>query len=137
MHLAVKAIGERLAESAPDGSQIPGQFTYLIRPKSLLVIGRLHQLTGQAGGDHLGQVRSFELYRRLLAEPEVITFAELLARAEAYVDTAATTARHRPAPWSTSGALGTDARQRHRSAIPAQTTDAESYVMSTVRCRIG
>lgn len=88
VHLAVEKIGQRLADQADDGSEIPGRFTYLIKPRSFLVIGRLDELTGQAGGDHQDKVRSFELYRRNLTTPEVITFDELLARAEAYVDTA-------------------------------------------------
>ncbi len=82
VHRAVHHIGERIATVADDGSEIPGQFTYLVRPRSYLVVGNLKQLIGEGGGDHVDKVRSFELYRRQLAEPEIITFDELLARAE-------------------------------------------------------
>ena len=82
VHRAVDHIGERIASVADDGAEIPGQFTYLVRPRSYLVVGSLQQLIGASGGDHVDKVRSFELYRRQLAEPEIITFDELLARAE-------------------------------------------------------
>lgn len=82
VHRAVEHIGERIATVADDGSEIPGQFTYLVRPRSYLVVGNLEQLIGEGGGDHVDKVRSFELYRRQLVEPEIITFDELLARAE-------------------------------------------------------
>lgn len=82
VHLAVKDIGDRLQEKAADGSDIPGEHTYLIRPRSFLIIGNLDQLIGSGGGHHEGKIRSFELFRRQLVEPEVLTFDELLARAE-------------------------------------------------------
>jgi hypothetical protein len=53
-----------------------------VRPRSYSVVGNLEQLIGEGGGDHVDKVRSFQLYRRQLAEPEIITFDELLARAE-------------------------------------------------------
>lgn len=87
VHRAVREIGERLADTAPDGSDVPGQFTYLIRPRSFLIIGRLTDLLGERGGEHQDRVRSFELYRRHLGEPEVITYDEVLARAEWFVTT--------------------------------------------------
>lgn len=87
VYRAVRELGERLADTAPDGSELPGQFTYLIRPRSFLIIGQLTELEGESGGDHLGRIRSFELYRRQLEEPEIITYDELLARAEWFVTT--------------------------------------------------
>ena len=60
--------------------------TFLTRPRSFLVIGRLDELIGDGGGPNLSKVRSFELFRRSLAEPEIVTFDELLARAEWTVD---------------------------------------------------
>jgi hypothetical protein len=89
VYRAVRAIGERLADAAPDGSELPGQFTYLIRPRSFLIVGQLTDLKGESGGDHVDRIRSFELYRRQLEEPEVITYDELLARAEWFVTTSA------------------------------------------------
>ncbi|MFI6320138.1 Shedu immune nuclease family protein [Nonomuraea sp. NPDC050556] len=82
VHLAANAIRERYADLASDGSEIPGQFTYLIQPRSFLIIGSLDQLKGEQGGDHTHKVRSFELFRRQLHGLEVITFDELLARVE-------------------------------------------------------
>lgn len=86
VHLATLGIGERLSDLAPDGSEIPGEYTYLLRPRSFLVVGRLSDLVGERGGPHADKVRSFELFRRHLQEPEILTFDELLARAEWVVD---------------------------------------------------
>jgi hypothetical protein len=53
-------------------------------------------------------LRSFELFRRNLHEPEVITFDELVARAEWHVETAAqrsasgaSTPQESDGPWAT------------------------------------
>jgi hypothetical protein len=81
VHRAVKEIGERVASHAGDGSEIPNDFTYLIRPRSLLVIGKLDELQGEMGGDHADKIRSFELFRRSTLEPEVVTFDELYQKA--------------------------------------------------------
>ncbi|HET6921056.1 MAG TPA: Shedu immune nuclease family protein, partial [Jiangellaceae bacterium] len=78
----IEALGIRLPDLAEDGSELPGEFTYLLRPRSYLIVGHLAQLVGQEGGHHLDRIRSFELFRRHLLAPEVITFDELLARAE-------------------------------------------------------
>ena len=50
VHLALKEIGERLQSIAPDGSEIPDDQTFLIRPRSFLVIGRLSDLLGEGAG---------------------------------------------------------------------------------------
>lgn len=89
VHRATLGIGERLADLSSDGSEVPGEYTYLLRPRSFLVVGRLSDLVGEQGGPHGDKVRSFELFRRHLQEPEILTFDELLARAEWVVDTAA------------------------------------------------
>jgi hypothetical protein len=78
----VEKISDRIADLASDGTEIPGEFTYLIRPKSFLVIGMLNEFIGERAGHDRARFRSFELYRRNLMEPEVITFDELLAKAE-------------------------------------------------------
>ncbi len=80
--LGVEKLSGRIAELASDGTEIPGEYTYLIQPKSYLVIGMLNEFIGEQGGHDRGRIRSFELYRRNLVEPEVITFDELLAKAE-------------------------------------------------------
>ncbi|AHH20481.1 hypothetical protein NONO_c57030 [Nocardia nova SH22a] len=82
VHRAVSEMAERLQDTASDGSDIPGEFTYLLRPRAYLIIGRLDSLRGEQGGDHQDKFRSFELFRRALIEPEILTFDEVLARAE-------------------------------------------------------
>ncbi|CAL8979480.1 hypothetical protein CELL_03197 [Cellulomonas sp. T2.31MG-18] len=79
---AASAIGERLPQLANDGSEIPGSYSYLLRPRSYLIVGHLGQFLGTAGGQDRGKFTSFELFRRHMQEPEVVTFDELLARAE-------------------------------------------------------
>lgn len=83
---ATMSIQERLQEKASDGSDIGGAFSYLLRPRSYLIIGNLEQLHGENGGLHTDKFQSFELYRRHTQEPEIITFDELLARAEGLLD---------------------------------------------------
>ncbi|WP_375503653.1 Shedu immune nuclease family protein, partial [uncultured Jatrophihabitans sp.] len=82
IHRASTAIGERLALLDKDGAERLGEFGYLLRPKSYLVVGRLDEFVGASGGHHVDKVRSFELYRRQLVDPEIATFDELLARAD-------------------------------------------------------
>lgn len=89
VHRAVEEIGSRLASRDTDGSEMPGDVTYLVRPRSVLVVGELPELQGTGGGDHPDKIRSFELFRRGLNEPEIVTFDELLARAEWVVEAAA------------------------------------------------
>ncbi|HVA86810.1 MAG TPA: Shedu immune nuclease family protein [Candidatus Saccharimonadales bacterium] len=79
---ALEDIGEALRERADDGSEIPNEVTFLMRPRSYLIIGKLDEFLGEEGGPHVPKIRSFELFRRSLVEPEVVTFDELLARAE-------------------------------------------------------
>jgi len=65
-----------------DGADVSGDFSYLVEPRCLVIAGSLAELQSEAGGDHVEKIRSFELYRRGLVEPEVVTFDELLARAQ-------------------------------------------------------
>ena len=88
VYQAVKSIGERIQQRDGDGADIPDGMTYLIRPRSVLVVGELGQLQSAAGGDHRGKIRSFELARRSLVDPEIVTFDELLARADFVVEAA-------------------------------------------------
>jgi hypothetical protein len=82
IHAAVANIGSRIATLADDGSDVPGDWTYLFQPRSFLVVGSLGEFVGENGGHHAGKIRSFELYRRNTAFPEIVTFDELFARAE-------------------------------------------------------
>jgi len=56
------------------------QNTHTIQPKGILVIGHLDQLDG------LSKRTTFELYRRNITNPEIITFDELYARASYIVE---------------------------------------------------
>ena len=89
VHQAVEQLGLKLEHKDSNGNTVLGDFTYLVRPRSYLVIGSLTQLQGETGGNHDDKVRSFELYRRSLVEPEIVTFDEILARAEWLIDNAA------------------------------------------------
>lgn len=85
VHQAVAEIGERITSLDRDGFET-ADATYLLRPRSFLVIGRLSEFVNDSGTHHPSKIRSFELARRHLQEPEVITFDELLARAEWIVE---------------------------------------------------
>jgi hypothetical protein len=84
VQLAQEHMGAILRKSEEGVSQ-PELDAYTYRPRSFVVAGRLDEFIGEAGGAHQGKIRSFELFRRNLHEPEVITFDELLARAEVVV----------------------------------------------------
>ena len=87
---AIEQLEHRIHSTDQDGYEIPGDITYLFKPRSFLVVGSLDQLTGGDGGDHVDRIRSFELYRRNLMSPEILTFDEVYERARWLVD--ATTA---------------------------------------------
>jgi hypothetical protein len=57
-----------------------GEEAYNYAPKSFLVVGNLDQFVGDHGVNE-EQHRSFELFRRNTATPEIITFDELYERA--------------------------------------------------------
>ncbi|WP_218025930.1 Shedu immune nuclease family protein [Nocardia miyunensis] len=86
VHEAIREIGDRLEETSADGDGIPGEYAYLLRPRSYLVVGNLNSLVNAGGGHNKYKFRSFELFRRELVQPEVLTFDELLARAEWIVE---------------------------------------------------
>lgn len=93
VYLAVQQIGAFLADQDPEGFRLSGKGTYLHRPRSFLIAGRLAEFKREEAV-HDDKYRCFELYRRNLYEPEVLTFDELLARAQwqvalAEADTAA------------------------------------------------
>lgn len=79
---AVETIGTRVAMRDDNGAEIPNDWTFLTQPRSFLVVGHLRQLLGSDGGPHPERIRSFELFRRNVVSPEIVTFDELLARAE-------------------------------------------------------
>lgn len=62
-----------------------GEELFNVAPRSLLVVGSLRELEG-THGPNVSKVRSFELFRRNIWRPEVITFDELLERARFIVE---------------------------------------------------
>lgn len=78
---ARRRMGERLALRDADGYE--AEAVELCRPRSVLVVGQLSSLLNEDGQPHRQKFRSFESFRRSLREPEVLTFDELLGRAEA------------------------------------------------------
>jgi hypothetical protein len=69
-----------LRPSDEDGNPT-GEVLYSYRPKSFLIIGRLSEFETTEGSNG-EKFASFELLRRNTLEPEIITFDELLARAQ-------------------------------------------------------
>ena len=68
-----------------DVGVLTGENLYLYQPKSFLVIGMLSEFSGEHG-ENEEKFSSFELLRRNLTNPEVITFDELYQRAKYIVD---------------------------------------------------
>lgn len=91
VHLAKQELGDYIQDQAEDG-ELLDTGTFLLQPRSFLVVGSLAQLTGSRGGPLPDKVRSFELFRRSLHGPEVITFDELVTRAEWHIEAAAVNA---------------------------------------------
>jgi hypothetical protein len=88
VHQAATEIGDRITAKDAAGYET-ADLTYLMRPRSFLIIGNLSEFVNEDGRHHPQKIRSFELARRHLQEPEVVTFDELLARAEWIVENAA------------------------------------------------
>lgn len=104
VRMAVRDLGEYVAELAEDGSRT-GAGTFITQPRAYLVAGSLGQLEGAAGGPIDDKVHSFELFRRNLTHPEIVTFDELLARAEWHVKLAEEQTEQ-AAPGDSQGAAG-------------------------------
>ncbi|MEV8375190.1 Shedu immune nuclease family protein [Kribbella sp. NPDC056861] len=81
VYRAVQQLSDKFADKDAEGGNL-GTDTYLIRPRSFLIVGHLGQLLSGNGNVIDEKQRSFELYRRNLYEPDILTFDELLARAE-------------------------------------------------------
>jgi hypothetical protein len=81
--MAVNDIGTRLPDTDEEGAET-GEAVQVVRPRSFVIVGQLDQLR-RPGGVHTAKYRSFELFRRNLYEPEIVTYDELLARAEWHI----------------------------------------------------
>lgn len=84
VHSALSDIGERLAPTDKRGDPT-GELLYGIKPRSFVIAGRLSEFATEHGVNEQ-KYRSFELYRRSLIDPEVITFDELYHRAHYIVE---------------------------------------------------
>jgi hypothetical protein len=86
-HLAAQELGDYVQDQSPTG-ELRSSGAFLLQPRSFVICGSLAELVGPSGGALRDQVRSFELFRRNLQAPEVLTFDELVARAEWHVQLA-------------------------------------------------
>jgi len=84
VHSAIRSLDTKIAPKTKTGDPT-GEVVYNFQPKSFLVTGRLSEFQTDAG-DNEDKFRSFELYRRNLVQPEIITFDELYGRAKFIVD---------------------------------------------------
>lgn len=84
VHAALKDIRDRL-EPVDKRGDPTGEVLYGIKPRSFVIAGRLSEFEAEQGTNEQ-KYRSFELYRRSLKEPEVITFDELYHRARYVVE---------------------------------------------------
>lgn len=64
---------------------LTGEQLFLYQPKSFLVIGSLSEFQGEHGINE-EKYSSFELFRRNISAPEIITFDELYQRAKFIVE---------------------------------------------------
>ena len=86
VRMAVRDLGEFVEDRLDDGSRTgTGTGTFITQPRAFLIVGSLEQMIGSGGGVIDDKVHSFELFRRNLTHPEILTFDELLARAEWHV----------------------------------------------------
>lgn len=88
VHLASRELGDYVRDQSNEG-ELLNTGAFILQPRSFVLVGSLDQLTGPGGGPIPDRVRSFELFRRNLHQPEIITFDELVARAEWHVEAAA------------------------------------------------
>ncbi|WP_197080433.1 MULTISPECIES: Shedu immune nuclease family protein [Vibrio] len=77
---AVENLSSRITPSDSEGNPT-GEEIYNYQPKSCLVIGCMGEFVSEHGVNK-GKLRSFELLRKNITNPEVITFDELYERAK-------------------------------------------------------
>jgi hypothetical protein len=83
VEMAIRTMVERFQPHHENGDPTGEEF-FAYNPRSYLVIGNLDQFKTEMGVN-IEKYRSFELYRRNTASPEIITFDELYERASAIV----------------------------------------------------
>jgi antiviral defense system Shedu protein SduA len=84
VQVAEKTIGTRLEPNDEDGDPT-GEQIFLFRPRSIAVVGSLEQFKSENGINE-ARYSSFELFRRQVSSPEVMTFDELYERARFIVE---------------------------------------------------
>jgi hypothetical protein len=62
-----------------------GEIVFTFRPRAFLVVGSLHEFL-TPNGANVEKYRSFELFRRHVSQPEILTFDELYERARFIVE---------------------------------------------------
>lgn len=83
VHKAVRTIGDDL-HLCDETGEPSLESAYLFHPKSFVVVGDLHQFVSEYGVNQQ-KYSSFELFRKNLLTPEIITFDELFERAKCIV----------------------------------------------------
>lgn len=81
---AIKSIATKTDIKSDSGS-LTGEQLYLYSPKSFLLIGSLKEFV-EENGINEDKFSSFELFRRNMVNPEIITFDELYERAQNIVN---------------------------------------------------
>lgn len=81
---ALENLGQAIHPSDSSGDPT-GEHLFNIEPRSFLVVGSLSQFSTEHGINE-PKYRSFELYRRNVKRPKIITFDELFYRAQYIVD---------------------------------------------------
>lgn len=81
---AMKELQTKLELNGRDGEPT-GEEYFLYHPRSFLVVGKLEEFLTEHGASE-ARYRSFELFRRNLNSPEIVTFDELFERAKATVE---------------------------------------------------
>ena len=85
VQLTEQAYDAKIRPKDEEGYELSRGASHLYRPRAFVVAGRLDEFTNGDGDEHIAKIRSFELYRRNLQYPEVLTYDEVLARAEASI----------------------------------------------------
>jgi hypothetical protein len=86
---AIEDLSEVFRPTHLESGDPTGEVLYQFQPRSFLVIGDLGEFQTE-NGTNKDKFRSFELFRRSLRWPEILTFDELYARAKFIVDDAST-----------------------------------------------
>jgi|SRR5271157_729057 len=82
---AIRVRPEEKIEPVNDSGDPTGEELFSYQPRSFLVIGSLNEFRSERG-PNVEKYRSFELYRRNISRPEIITFDELYERAKFIVE---------------------------------------------------